>query len=530
MRLPGMLHGRVVRPQAAGARVSGGGRGLGARRPRPRERGPPGRLRRRGLRARGAGDRSGARPQGQWRGGGRPARDGGSARRDRDGAPRPRASSSIAATWTAPSAGRRRPLEAEYRWPFQMHASIGPSCGVADVRADEATDLDGEPGRLRAARGPRRPARPARRARARDLHGRLGLLRPQRRRRRGGGRGGALARGGPARCACSGCGTTSTATSPRALAWSCASAAPSTPRQGVAAWDYAVWTPTHTRRPGQPRGQSPRRRGDGRAGDGGAVQSAASETPSTATPSPPTGWSCTSSTAASCASPPCGASARRQNTFANESFVDELAAAAGADPVQFRLRHLADPRAAAVIQAAARAAGWQPRPSPGPEARSERPRGGPRHRLLPVRERARLRGHRGRGRGGPGERRGPRPPGRGGPRLRPRRQSRRRPEPDRGQRAPGDQPDAQGGRRLRRGGRDQPGLGLLSRSSPSRRCRTRWTSSSIDAGDKAPVGAGEPATCPIPAAIANAVFDATGARLRTVPFTPARVREELARA
>jgi CO/xanthine dehydrogenase Mo-binding subunit len=52
----------------------------------------------------------------------------------------------------------------------------------------------------------------------------------------------------------------------------------------------------------------------------------------------------------------------------------------------------------------------------------------------------------------------------------------------------------------------------------------------VDAGDKAPVGAGEPATCPVPAAIANAVFDATGARLRTVPFTPTRVREELARA
>ena len=52
----------------------------------------------------------------------------------------------------------------------------------------------------------------------------------------------------------------------------------------------------------------------------------------------------------------------------------------------------------------------------------------------------------------------------------------------------------------------------------------------VDAADKAPVGAGEPATCPVPAAIANAIFDATGARLRTVPFTPARVREELARA
>jgi CO/xanthine dehydrogenase Mo-binding subunit len=52
----------------------------------------------------------------------------------------------------------------------------------------------------------------------------------------------------------------------------------------------------------------------------------------------------------------------------------------------------------------------------------------------------------------------------------------------------------------------------------------------VDPGDKPPVGAGEPATCPIPAAIANAVFDATGVRLRTVPFTAERVREELARS
>jgi nicotinate dehydrogenase subunit B len=55
---------------------------------------------------------------------------------------------------------------------------------------------------------------------------------------------------------------------------------------------------------------------------------------------------------------------RLQNTFAHECMMDELAAAAKADPVEYRLRHLRDPRLKAVVQAAAKAANWQPRPSP----------------------------------------------------------------------------------------------------------------------------------------------------------------------
>jgi CO/xanthine dehydrogenase Mo-binding subunit len=52
------------------------------------------------------------------------------------------------------------------------------------------------------------------------------------------------------------------------------------------------------------------------------------------------------------------------NVFAIESFMDELALAAECDPVEFRLRHLKDERARAVIEAAAAKANWQPRAQP----------------------------------------------------------------------------------------------------------------------------------------------------------------------
>ena len=50
--------------------------------------------------------------------------------------------------------------------------------------------------------------------------------------------------------------------------------------------------------------------------------------------------------------------------FASESFMDEVAAALGVDPVELRLRHVRDPRDIAVIKAAAEKSGWVPRTSP----------------------------------------------------------------------------------------------------------------------------------------------------------------------
>jgi CO/xanthine dehydrogenase Mo-binding subunit len=49
----------------------------------------------------------------------------------------------------------------------------------------------------------------------------------------------------------------------------------------------------------------------------------------------------------------------------------------------------------------------------------------------------------------------------------------------------------------------------------------------IDRPDLPPSGAGEPSTRPVAAAIANAVFDATGVRLRRAPFTRARMKAGL---
>jgi len=50
--------------------------------------------------------------------------------------------------------------------------------------------------------------------------------------------------------------------------------------------------------------------------------------------------------------------------FASESFIDEVAAAVNADPIEFRLRHIKEPRDVAVIKAAAEAAKWETRASP----------------------------------------------------------------------------------------------------------------------------------------------------------------------
>ena len=64
------------------------------------------------------------------------------------------------------------------------------------------------------------------------------------------------------------------------------------------------------------------------------------------------------------------------NTFAHESYIDELATEAGVDPIEYRLRYLKDQRAVDLVNAVAERAGWTPRPvRQEPEAEGDIVRG-----------------------------------------------------------------------------------------------------------------------------------------------------------
>jgi CO/xanthine dehydrogenase Mo-binding subunit len=136
---------------------------------------------------------------------------------------------------------------------------------------------------------------------------------------------------------------------------------------GITDWDYAVWSNTHSGRPGP-------------AGALLAARDLAEPFPQPAPkpiPMPEGGGDRNSVPLYQLPSAhvvyhflptmPLRVSALRalgapMNIFAIESFMDELAAAAGADPVEFRLKHLQDERAREVISAAADRFGWAARP------------------------------------------------------------------------------------------------------------------------------------------------------------------------
>jgi len=220
--------------------------------------------------------------------------------------------------------------------------------------------------------------------------------------------------------------------------------------------------------------------------------------------------------------------ARLQNTFAHESFMDEIAAAAKVDPVEYRLRHLADPRLIDVLQGAAKAASWETRSSPRPGSRRTGVAGGRGISCVLY-------------------------------------------EGDNGYCAIIAEVDVNqdtGRITVKRfviandsgpisnpdGLRNQLEGGALHGLSRTLNEEVTWNDQAvtsidwrtyrplpvgaeiprietilINRPDARAMGAGETAVTAVAAAIANAVFDATGVRLREVPFTPARVKAELAK-
>jgi len=278
-------------------------------------------------------------------------------------------------------------VKATYAHPYQMHASMGTSCAVADVRADGVTVWS-----------PTQSAYPTRSGVAMLLGVPIDKVRV------------IFTRG----AGCYGINGADTVSYDAALlsqavgkpvrvqlarkdemAWENYGLAYAIDqRAGVAAdgtivaWDYESWSPSLGGRPGydQPGnvvtgmllGHAPAMVMPRPAGPAPAqLRNGSNAAPSYITAATGTVASArvlTHTVASPFFTGPLRSPSRLQNTFAHECFMDELAAHAKADPVEYRLRHLKDPRLIAVINAAAKAANWQARPSPNPQSAVRNPK------------------------------------------------------------------------------------------------------------------------------------------------------------
>jgi len=209
--------------------------------------------------------------------------------------------------------------------------------------------------------------------------------------------------------------------------------------------------------------------------------------------------------------------------FASESFIDEVAAALNLDPIEFRLRHLKEPRDIAVIKAAAEKAKWETRASPRRDQRGETvsgrgiaycQRNGTRVAVIAEVDINRTSG-----------------------KIWARKFTVAH---DCGQII---NPD---GLKMCIEGNIVQGVSRTLweevKFDPKNVTSVDWmtypilditeTPETIDVvainhPELPPTGAGEPSIRPVAAAIANAIFDATGVRLRRVPFSPDRVKQAL---
>ncbi len=219
---------------------------------------------------------------------------------------------------------------------------------------------------------------------------------------------------------------------------------------------------------------------------------------------------------------------RMQNTFCNESFMDELAAAAGADPMEFRLRYLNDPRGVELLKRLARLAQWQGRSASGQSSPKRESGDVVTGRGLTYIKYELARTYVGA--------------------VADVEVNRKSGEirvkhfaivQDCGQII---NPD--GVKNQVEGNVTQTVSRVLKEEVTFDRSRVTsldWASypiltfpeipdvdiELIDRPTEKPWGAGEPSAAVVPSAISNAVFDAVGVRLRSVPFTPAKVRAAL---
>jgi nicotinate dehydrogenase subunit B len=259
----------------------------------------------------------------------------------------------------AAAAAAPRTLQATYSMPYQSHGSIGPSCAVADVRDGAATVWSGTQGSysLRSALA--------------DLLG----LPAERVRVVWTEASGCYGHNGADDAAADAALLSQATGKPVRVQWSRRDEHGWDPKgpamlmdvRGaldaaghVVAWDYRVLTTTHATRPGgnasnllaaQLVRQRPPQLGT-TGGDRNARHSYTFPNNRVAVR-----W-LEQSVIRPSAFRGLGAPA---NVFAIESFVDELATAARVDPVQFRLRALKDPRAIAVVERVAALAAWKPR-------------------------------------------------------------------------------------------------------------------------------------------------------------------------
>ncbi len=419
-------------------------------------------------------------------------------------------------------AAAKTTLAAEYFVPHQMHASIGPSCAVADVRADGATLWSATQSSFNT------------RASVAAL---LGLPTEQVRLIWTEGSG-CYGQNGADDVTADAALLSQLAGRPVRVQWMRHDEHGNEPKsaamvmavqggldaQGRAvAWDYQVWSPTHSSRPGGDGGGNTLAGAQlGRSERYGNVGADRNADCSYVFPNKRT------TLHLSKASPTLRVSALRglgspQNTFANESFIDEMAAAAQADPVAFRLQHLQDERAIAVLKAVAELARWDDKPAAAPAGWAAGRGVGLVHydnattyaavvvRVLVERASGKVRV----------------------PQVAVAHDCGLIVNPDGVKnQIEGNvvqaisralleevQYDASGVTSL-----DWSGYPILRFSDVPETIAITL----INRPDKPMVGAGEATTSPVAAAIANAIFNATGRRLRTLPFTPARVQAALA--